>query len=38
MNTDLVYACLINATWFFLSSWVLLLVLACVIEFRDDWS
>jgi hypothetical protein len=38
MNTDLVYACLINATWFFLFSWVLLLVLACVVEFRHDWS
>jgi hypothetical protein len=38
MNTDLVYACLINSTWFFLSGWVLLLVLACVVEFRHEWS
>ncbi len=36
MSIDLVYSYLINATVFFLGSWVLLLVLACVVEFRHD--
>jgi hypothetical protein len=38
MNIDLVYSFLINTTWFFSTSWVLLLVLACVVEFRHDLS
>jgi hypothetical protein len=38
MNTDLVYSYLFNASCFFLASWVLLLVLVCVVEFRQEWS
>ena len=36
MSIDLVYSYLINATVFFLGSWAVLLVLACVVEFRHD--
>jgi hypothetical protein len=38
MNIDLIYSYLINATWFFLSSWVLMLLLAGVAAFRRDLS
>lgn len=38
MNVDLVYSYLINASLFFLGSWAVLLVLACVVEFRHDGS
>jgi hypothetical protein len=38
MNIDRVYLCLFSASCFFLTSWVLLLVLACVVEFRREWS
>ncbi len=36
MSIDLVYSYLISATVFFLGSWAVLLVLACVVEFRHD--
>ena len=35
---DVVYSYLMDISWFFLSSWVVLLVLACVAAFRHDWS
>jgi hypothetical protein len=38
MNTDVVYSYLINTSFFFLAGWALLLVLACVVEFRREWS
>ena len=33
MNVDLVYSCLIDSAWFFLGSWVVLLVTAGVAAF-----
>jgi hypothetical protein len=38
MNVDLVFSYLMNASLFFLGSWAVLLVLACVVEFRREWS
>ena len=38
MNVDLMYAYLFRTSWFFLTSWVLLLIVACVVEFRREWS
>ena len=37
MDVDLVYSYLINSTWLFLGSWVVLLLTAGVITFTD-WS
>jgi hypothetical protein len=37
MNVDLVYSYLIDSTWFFLVSWVVLLLTAGAIAFAD-WS
>jgi hypothetical protein len=36
MNVELLYSYLMNASLFFLGSWAVLLVLACVVEFRHD--
>jgi len=36
MNTDVVYAYLLNLSWFFLSGWILALLLAAVAAFRQD--
>lgn len=38
MDVDLVYSYLIRACFFFLTSWALVLILACVVEFRREWS
>ena len=35
MNADLVYSYLIDSTWFFLGSWVVLLLTAGVVAFAD---
>jgi hypothetical protein len=37
MNVDLVYSYLIDFTWIFLGSWVVLLLTAGVVAFAD-WS
>lgn len=36
MNIDVVYAWLIDSTWLFLGSWVVLLLTAYVVAFRHD--
>jgi len=36
MNFDLVYSYLIDSTWFFLGSWVIMLVVASLVAFRRD--
>jgi len=33
MNADLVYSYLIDSTWFFLGSWVVLLLTAAIVAF-----
>lgn len=38
MSLDLLYSCIMDATWFFLTSWGLFLVVACVLEFRHELS
>jgi hypothetical protein len=38
MNIEVVYSYLISASLFFLGSWAAVLVLACVLEFRHEWS
>jgi hypothetical protein len=35
MDFDLVYSYVIDSTWFFLGSWVVLLVTAGVVAFKD---
>jgi hypothetical protein len=35
MDVDLVYSYVIDSTWFFLGSWVVLLVTAGVVAFKD---
>jgi hypothetical protein len=35
MDADLVYSYLIDSTWFFLGSWVVLLLTAGVVAFAD---
>jgi hypothetical protein len=35
MDVDLVYSYLIDSTWFFLGSWVVLLLTAGVVAFAD---
>lgn len=35
MNVDLVYSYLIDFTWFFLGSWVLLLTSAAILAFAE---
>jgi hypothetical protein len=35
MNVDRVYSYLIDSTWFFLGSWVVLLLTAGVVTFTD---
>jgi hypothetical protein len=37
MNVDLVYSYLIDLTWFFLGSWVVVLLTAAAVAFAD-WS
>ena len=37
MNVDLVYSYLIDSTWLFLGSWVVLLLMAGAVAFAD-WS
>jgi len=34
MNFELVYSYLIDSTWFFLGSWVIMLVAASLVAFR----
>lgn len=36
MNFDLLYSYLIDSTWFFLGSWVIMLVTASLMAFRRD--
>jgi len=36
MNFELVYSYLIDSTWFFLGSWVIMLVAASLVAFRRD--
>ncbi|MGA8153096.1 MAG: hypothetical protein WB952_19250 [Terriglobales bacterium] len=36
MNFDSLYAYLIDSTWFFLGSWVIMLVAASLVAFRQD--
>jgi hypothetical protein len=38
MNIDVVYSWLIDSTWLFLGSWVVLLLAAYVVTFRRDGS
>jgi len=38
MNVDFLYAYLMNASLFMLGTWAIVLVLACVVEFRNEWS
>lgn len=37
MSIDLACSYLFNAGLFLLTGWALLLVLACVVEFRQEW-
>ncbi|HXZ31906.1 MAG TPA: hypothetical protein VEH30_06465 [Terriglobales bacterium] len=37
MSSDVLYSYLIDLTWFFLSSWVVLLAAACLVAFNGDW-
>jgi hypothetical protein len=36
MNLDLVSSYLLDVSWFFLTSWMIFIVLACMFEFRHD--
>jgi len=36
VNIDVIYSWLIDATWLFLGSWVVLLLAAYVVTFRHD--
>ena len=36
MNLDFLYTCLLGFTWFFLGSWVVLLLAAGVVAFGRD--
>jgi hypothetical protein len=36
MDAELLYSYVMTASRFFLGSWAVLLVLACVVEFRHD--
>jgi hypothetical protein len=36
MSSDTMYSYLIDLTWFFLASWVVLLATACLIAFNGD--
>jgi len=38
MNLDAIYSVLIDCGRFFFTGWVLMLLLASVIVFRQDWS
>jgi len=38
MNVDVVYSYLIDSVYFFLGSWVILLLAAYVAAFGRDWS
>lgn len=38
MNADIIYSVLIDFGRFFFTGWVLMLLLASVIAFRQDWS
>jgi len=37
MSFDALYSYLIEATWLFLGSWIVLLTAAYVIAFNSDW-
>jgi hypothetical protein len=37
MDLDFLYSCIIGSTWFFLAAWLLLLLAACMVAFRQDW-
>jgi len=37
MTFDSVYAYLIDATWLFLGSWIVLLAAAYIMTFNGDW-
>jgi hypothetical protein len=37
MSADALYSYLIDLTWFFLTSWIVLLATACLIAFNGDW-
>jgi len=37
MNPDALYSYLIDLTWFFLTSWIVLLATAYVMAFNDNW-
>jgi hypothetical protein len=36
MDLDFVYSCVIDSTWFFLTTWLMVLLGACIIAFRRD--
>jgi hypothetical protein len=38
MDLDFVYSCVIDSTWFFLTTWLMVLLGACIIAFRGDSS
>jgi hypothetical protein len=38
MSFDTLYSCLIDATWLFLGSWIVLLTAAYIVAFNSDWS
>jgi hypothetical protein len=38
MTLDAAYSYLMDFAWFFLTGWVLLLLCACLLTFRHDWS
>jgi hypothetical protein len=36
MNSDFMYTCVIDSTWFFLASWMVLLIGTGIRTFRQD--
>ena len=38
MSFDSLYSYLIDATWLFLGSWIVLLTAAYILAFNSDWS
>jgi hypothetical protein len=37
MSFDALYSYLIDATWLFLGSWIVLLAAASIVAFNSDW-
>jgi hypothetical protein len=38
MDLDFLYSCVIDCTWFFLGTWLMVLLGACIVAFRRDAS